>query len=949
MRSSMKVLGLLIGSLLLAALAWSEPLILPEAKAIRYDGPITVDGKLDEAGWTQSGFPYHLGDYITGKTPANPTDFAILYNNDTLYFGMICHESKMDKTVGTHTTDMDIIYFDDDIEVFLVPWENTPEGVFHHFMLNIAGARAADSLSCIGHPERADSRMVPWEAKIQKYADKWTAEFAIPLSVLKPAMGNDSYWRLNIGRSNPWTNQYSSWSKTTGSFHDSLRYGKLTGIDFEGKFIGFKTTVSPLENKVTSAPAVFALATAASKYPQAVQIIPLPYQVAYTGKDFIINKETKILLGEKAPAGNQQAIEDFNQELKENYGFELPVARVKENQLPSAENAIIMGEPGKNALLDSLLQKENLKVDAATPGPEGYILKTSAQNILLAGSDDAGTYYGTQSLIQLLYKSDKDGMLHIKGADVWDKPAFKVRMVHFFIDRDSPTIHKKMIEKIFARYKYNQLLIEAEHGVAWKSHPEIVSKAALDPAEVTALVKFAKKHYFKVTPLVQTMGHGAWMFRYKNNLDFAEDPTRPDVYCPLNPKSYKFVFDVMDEAYEIFDHPEYIHIGHDEHDNYNPFPVHPECKAVGDERLYYMDTIQIYHHLKSKGIKCMMWTDELEGKSFHPYLDALPRDIIMCTWNYRDMAEFRSVEFLQKKGFPVLGCTWSRPANIVNFSKWAENQKALGMMYTTWAGYSDNSSIIQREFKQVMPYFLQADFAWNPNHRFPEEYNSIGNLPYYPGNLLRDTWFPETRKPFSRPGFAVNLAPYVNTSLVETDGKPALAGFGAGNDFSSLVGQADKKGQLHLMDNNYYQLAYFKGTPAGVLLKGPGATRAFPEKVTNIKINQYVSELNFLQTFLQPTKKGLPVGSYVIHYADGSLKELPLVYMQNVAAMTDWETYMFGDMAWIGEMKNHTAVMLKPYCWSNPNPEKKVQSVDFISGDDEAAPLLIAITGKRPL
>ncbi len=942
-----KLIGFIIFNLLLTTLTLSEPFSLPEAKAIRWDGPITVDGDMSEDSWKQSGFPYHLYDYISGEVPANPTEFSILYNNDTLYFGMICHESKMDKTLGSHTTDMDIIYFDDDIEVFIVPWESTPEGKFHHFMLNIAGARAADSLSNYGHPERADSQMVPWEGKVRKYADRWTAEFAIPLNVLVPAMGNESFWRLNIGRSNPWTHQFSSWSKTTGSFHDSLRYGKLTGIDLNGKFIGFKATVSPVINTLATAPAVFTLSSAASKYQQPVQIIPIPYQVNYNQPDFVLNSETKILLGERAPEGNLQAIDDLNQELKDLYGFELPVQRVKENQIGLIENAIILGEPGKNPVLDTLLQKEKLKIDAATPGPEGYILKTSPQNVLVAGSDDAGTYYGTQSLIQLLYKSSQDGKIHIKGVNAWDKPAFKVRMVHFFIDKDSPVTHRKMIEKIFARYKYNNILIEAEHGVAWKSHSEITSKTALDPEEVTKLVKFAKRHYLTVTPLIQSMGHGAWMFRYGNNLDFAEDSTRPDVYCPLNPKAYDFLFDIMDEAIEVFDHPEYIHIGHDEHDNYNPFPVHPECKAVGDEQLYYMDTLHIYQHLKSKGIKCMMWTDELEGKSFHPYLNALPRDILMTTWNYRDLNEFRSVEFLQKKGFQVLGCTAHRPMNIVNFSKWAENQKALGMMFTTWAGYGDNRTVVEREFKQIMAYIIQADFAWNPNHRIPAENDKIGTLPYYPGQVLREIWYPESRKPFSRSGFAVNLASYANTPLVDSDKKPALAGYGVGNDFSALAAQA-KNSNLPFMDNNHYQLSYAKGIPVGIMLKGPGSAKSFPDKVTHIKIDQYASELNFLHTLLHPTKKNLKIGLYRIHYDDGTFQEISLINFQNITAWTDWETYFYGDMAWIGELKSNESVMLRAYCWVNPYPSKKIQSIDFESVNGVSSPLLLAISGISP-
>ncbi len=909
---------------------------VPETKPIYTAQAPLIDGKLTDSVWKKATELELL--HYTKRTPLEePTKVKLLYDRENLYVGFICKESQMEKTISEISTLNGHVFTEDCVEIMLAPNQSASGNRYYHFAANMLGTRYTNNFGIVSD--------LPWKVKTSRQKDGWCAEIVIPLKTVLDPETNAACWRVNFYREQQPKGEYSSWAPTEGSFHTPALFGILTGLDFDGKFMGMTAHLVPLQGDTTG-PAVFRLETATAPRELPSMIIPKPVKFELNDSEFPITQNTRIIITDNPTPGILQAASEINQELKELYGIELPI--LSENRSGSSEGKmdILLGVTGTVHRLDFLMKSTNLKVTPETPGPEGYILNTDDKTVLICGSDEAGTYYGVQSFKQLL-RSKEDSSIYAIGSQIWDKPAFKVRAAFISIDKDSPTAHRKMIEKIFARYKYNNILIEAEHGVAWKSHSEITSKTALDPEEVTKLVKFAKRHYLTVTPLIQSMGHGAWMFRYGNNLDFAEDSTRPDVYCPLNPKAYDFLFDIMDEAIEVFDHPEYIHIGHDEHDNYNPFPVHPECKAVGDEQLYYMDTLHIYQHLKSKGIKCMMWTDELEGKSFHPYLNALPRDILMTTWNYRDLNEFRSVEFLQKKGFQVLGCTAHRPMNIVNFSKWAENQKALGMMFTTWAGYGDNRTVVEREFKQIMAYIIQADFAWNPNHRFPAENDKIGTLPYYPGQVLREIWYPESRKPFSRSGFAVNLASYANTPLVDSDKKPALAGYGVGNDFSALAAQA-KNGNLPFMDNNHYQLSYAKGIPVGIMLKGPGSAKSFPDKVTHIKIDQYASELNFLHTLLHPTKKNLKIGLYRIHYDDGTFQEISLINFQNITAWTDWETYFYGDMAWIGELKSNESVMLRAYCWVNPYPSKKIQSIDFESVNGVSSPLLLAISGISP-
>ncbi len=522
------------------------------------------------------------------------------------------------------------------------------------------------------------------------------------------------------------------------------------------------------------------------------------------------------------------------------------------------------------------------------------------------------------------------------------------------IIKTSPKAHRRLIERIFARYKYNHLLIEAERGVIWKSAPDIQYPYSMDPSEVKPLVEFAQNHYLKVTPNIATLGHSDWIFKNKKYWDFVEDTSSPIVYCPLNPKSYDFMFKIYDECYNLFGEQPWFHIGHDEHDMYKPFPSHDFCKQIGNEKLYYADTLYLRNYWKNRGVRTLIWGDIFFKPTFQELVSNLPKDILICDWHYGDQIEYPSVDMFQNSGLEVLGCTWYSPRNIAGFSQYGARRKILGMMYTTWAGFDRFDNLVEREGKQVMGYITQADYAWNPINRLtPEEekqgLDSVVHLKYDAGVVLRDNWYPEKRNLNPEKGFALNLSPYLNTSIVEDGKKLSFAGYGKGNDLSLLVNSGNK-GRVHLLDNVHYQLSALNSskTPGALLLKGEGVTSAFPSEVTNIPVNGYARELNFLHGTLYATKKDTLVGEYRIHYADGSLSTIPLKYETSIGGFTDWNTYLTGELAWSGTMTGEEPIFLRPLKWANPKSDKKIVSLDFKGADPLVSPFLLAVTGISP-
>ena len=125
----------------------------------------------------------------------------------------------------------------------------------------------------------------------------------------------------------------------------------------------------------------------------------------------------------------------------------------------------------------------------------------------------------------------------------------------------------------------------------------------------------------------------------------------------------------------------------------------------------------------------------------------------------------------------------------------------------------------------------------------------------------------------------------------------------------------------------------------------------FPEAVKGIKINYKGRKLHFLHGTAWSAKEGAKIGEYVLHYANGQTKSVPIVYQQHVR---DWWIQegdpipTDADIAWTGENKAlHKLgynVQIYKYTANNPFPSDEIETIDFASEMTESAPFLIALT-----
>ena len=131
-----------------------------------------------------------------------------------------------------------------------------------------------------------------------------------------------------------------------------------------------------------------------------------------------------------------------------------------------------------------------------------------------------------------------------------------------------------------------------------------------------------------------------------------------------------------------------------------------------------------------------------------------------------------------------------------------------------------------------------------------------------------------------------------------------------------------------------------------------------PQAVKGIAVQARGRVLHFLHS----TQGGADVddkliGAYVIHYADGSIEQAPIVYGRDI---TNWwhrdpgRRITRAKPAWTGlnDMTEQHArpglqVRLFDMAWTNPHPEKEIASLDVLSAGKECDPFLVAVTVLR--
>jgi hexosaminidase len=355
------------------------------------------------------------------------------------------------------------------------------------------------------------------------------------------------------------------------------------------------------------------LLTALTSSSQELNIIPQPVRVTAGKGQFMLSGKTVIAARDEEDRKTANLLNDYLQQV---YGFKLDVDK----------------QEGKNYI------RLSTKKFIRAPDKDAYTLEVNRDGIVIEGDTYAGTFYGIQTLIQLLPLVSSPAATQprsfvIPFVSIQDYPRFAYRGMHLDVGRHFFPVDfvKKYIDYI-ALHKMNYFHWHLTEDQGWrieiKKYPELTRAGAYRNGtiigrypgtgndneryggfytqdQIREIVRYAADRHITVVPEIEMPGHSsAAIAAYPWLSCFPDQPTvirsHPsqtsiqqqangvkklvqetwgvfdDVYCAGNDSTFMFLENVMDEVLNLFP-SKYIHVGGDECPKTN-WKICPKCQ-----------------------------------------------------------------------------------------------------------------------------------------------------------------------------------------------------------------------------------------------------------------------------------------------------------------------------------------------------------------------------------
>lgn len=410
---------------------------------------------------------------------------------------------------------------------------------------------------------------------------------------------------------------------------------------------------------------------------QEISLIPQPVKVEKGNGQFLLTKETVITATNDE---DRRAARLFNEYLKATFGFSLDIDR----------------QEGKDYI--RLVTRQFIQA----PSKDAYSLKIGKDGVVIEGDTYAGTFYGLQTLMQLLPvgKTTAFKSLPLPYITIEDYPRFNYRGLHLDVSRHFFPVAfiKKYIDYI-SYHKMNYFHWHLTDDQGWrieiKKYPELTNTGAwrhgtiigrypgtgndniryggfYTQDEVREVVRYAAERHITVIPEIEMPGHASAAiasYPFLSCFPAKETviPANPseaskrvdgkkvqetwgvfeDVFCAGNDSTFLFLENVLSEVLELFP-SRYIHAGGDECPKSN-WKKCPKCQAriraegLKDEhelQSYFIQRMEKY--LNAKGRVLIGWDEILEG--------GLAPNAVVMSWR----GESGGIEAAKQKHYVIM-------------------------------------------------------------------------------------------------------------------------------------------------------------------------------------------------------------------------------------------------------------------------------------------------------
>src|SRR5687768_2916936 len=195
---------------------------------------------------------------------------------------------------------------------------------------------------------------------------------------------------------------------------------------------------------------------------------------------------------------------------------------------------------------------------------EGYILEIKNGQASVNARSQAGLFYGSQTLLQLL-EDASDQRVAIPACRITDYPDIAFRAIHLDLKHhlDAGFYYYQAIDRL-ARIKINAIIVEFEDKLRFKKAPLVGASHAISIEEFEAISKYAKERNIEISPLVQGLGHASFILKHEEYKKLRDNPVSDWSFDAVNPETYTLQFSLYEDAIAATPFGKYLHVGGDE-------------------------------------------------------------------------------------------------------------------------------------------------------------------------------------------------------------------------------------------------------------------------------------------------------------------------------------------------------------------------------------------------
>ena len=194
-QSSILKSGLLLALLAAPVRAGEAPVV----QAARTAEPPRIDGRLDDAVWSQAPVTdrFFQREPVEGAPPTERTEVRVLFDEDHLYFAVRCFDREPGRLVANQMRRDADLEENDNVQIILDPYNDRRGGFY--FSTNPLGARQDLLLTDEGRTRNQAWDSV-WRSRARVDSLGWSAEVAIPFDQLRYPDSDEAVWGINVGR-----------------------------------------------------------------------------------------------------------------------------------------------------------------------------------------------------------------------------------------------------------------------------------------------------------------------------------------------------------------------------------------------------------------------------------------------------------------------------------------------------------------------------------------------------------------------------------------------------------------------------------------------------------------------------------------------------------------------------------------------------------------------------